>query len=63
MHNNSKHNQEVAQEEAQARMKSPSPKTKQKSQSTQVSLQSSRPIKTDAETQSEIDNSIHLETD
>ena len=52
MHKHSKHNQEVPQEEASARMNSP--KTKKKSQSTQVSLQSSRPIKTDAETQSEI---------
>ena len=63
MQNHSKHNHEVAQEETHARMKIPSPKTKQKSRSTQVSLGSSRPIKTDAETQSEINNSILQEND
>ena len=64
MHSHSKHNQDVPKEEAcaaNARMNSP--KTKQKSQSTQVSLRSSRPIKTDAETQSEIDTSILLENE
>ena len=64
MHGHSKHNQDVPQEEAcaaPARMKSP--KTKQKSQSTQVSLGSSRPIKTYAETQSDINNSILQEND
>jgi enoyl reductase-like protein len=51
VHNHIKHNQELAQEEAKEVIKSQSQKTKQKSQSTQVSLLSSRPIRINAETQ------------
>ena len=58
MNNHIKHNQELAQEEAKAVMKSPNPKTKQKCQSTQVSLQSSRPIRINAETQFEADANL-----
>ena len=56
VHNHIKHNQELAQEEAKAVMKSPNPKTKQKCQSTQVSLL--RPIRINAETQFEADANL-----